>query len=113
MEAFKLASGLFVIPLMMAYAPLLLTGENGWGDVVFAAVLTLGLIVTIAMLSERYLFHVVTRPYIVAGLIAIVLLLVPATPVRVVGIALVLAITWLSYRVSRKHLIQHPTRGSG
>ena len=105
-EAFKLASGLFVIPFMMAYAPLLLTGENGWGDVVFAAVLTLGLIVTIAMLSERYLFDVVTRPYIVAGLIAIVLLLVPATPVRVVGIALVLAMTWLSYRASRKKLDQ-------
>ena len=35
-EAVKLASGLFIIPLMMAYA-LLLSTEFGWGGVLLAA----------------------------------------------------------------------------
>ena len=100
-EAFKLASGLFVIPLMMAYTPLLLDGVNGWGDVLFAALLTLSLIVTIAMLSERFLFDVVTLPYVLVGLVAIGLLLVPQTWVRIVGIAVVLALILLNYRASR------------
>ncbi|HCD28577.1 MAG TPA: transporter, partial [Gammaproteobacteria bacterium] len=35
-EAFKLANGLFVIPLMMAYTPLLYGVDAGWGDVLWA-----------------------------------------------------------------------------
>jgi TRAP transporter 4TM/12TM fusion protein len=103
-EAFKLASGLFVIPLMMAYTPLLLDSVNGWGDVLFAAVLTLSLIVAIAMLSERFLFDVVTLPYVFVGLVAIGLLLVPETWIRIVGIAVVLALILQNYRASRSNL---------
>ena len=101
-EAFKLANGLFVIPLMMAYSPLLLTGENSWTDVFFAAAVALALIVTIAMLSERFLFDVVTIPYVLVGLVAIVLLLVPVNPIRFGGIVLVMAMALLNYWAGRK-----------
>ena len=104
-EAFKLASGLFVIPLMMAYAPLLLDGENGWGDVLFSAIATLSLIVAIAMMSERYLYADLTLPYMLAGTVAIGFLLVPMFAIRAIGIGLVLSIVFLNYRASR---ISHP-----
>jgi len=53
------------------------------------------------MLSERFLFDVVTLPYVLVGLVAIGLLLVPQTWVRIVGIAVVLALILLNYRASR------------
>ncbi|MDH3266447.1 MAG: TRAP transporter large permease subunit, partial [Gammaproteobacteria bacterium] len=103
-EAFKLANGLFVIPLMMAYSPLLLSGDNGWGSVLIAGVVALALVVTIAMLSERFLFDVVTLPHLLVGLVAIASLLLPSTPIRAIGIGLVLTIVLLNHRASRKKL---------
>ncbi len=91
-EAFKLANGLFVIPLMMAYTPLLLANENTWFDVLFAGLVALGMVVTIAMLSERFLFSTLGKLSFSLGLVAIVCLLVPYDPVRMVGMLLVIAL---------------------
>ena len=38
-EAVKLAKGLFLVPLMMVYSPLLLTADNSWGQVLGRCVL--------------------------------------------------------------------------
>lgn len=101
-EAFKLANGLFVIPLMMAYAPLLLTGENGWPQVLFAGVVTLGMVVTIAMLNERFLFAPLNKVGFVIGLSAIVLLLIPYDLSRIVGLVIVVALVVWNSRLAKR-----------
>ena len=101
-EAFKLANGLFVIPLMMAYAPLLLTGENGWPQVLFAGVVTLGMVVTIAMLNERFLFAPLNKVGFVIGLSAIVLLLIPYDLSRIVGLVIAVALVVWNSRLAKR-----------
>ncbi|NKB98512.1 MAG: TRAP transporter fused permease subunit [Pseudomonadales bacterium] len=96
-EAFKLANGLFVIPLMMAYTPLLLTGENSWVDVLFAGLVALAMVVTIAMLSERFLFKEVSLPWMAVGFGAIVCLLVPADWLRSIGIVVVIGLVGVNW----------------
>ena len=87
-EAFKLANGLFVIPLMMAYTPLLLADGNTWFDVLFAGLVALAMVVTIAMLSERFLFVALGKSGFALGFIAIICLLVPYDLVRIAGVTL-------------------------
>jgi len=95
MAAFRLAGGLFVIPLMMAYSPLLLTGENQWLDVVWAGTVTLGLLVCIATALERYCFCPISRTGVIGLLGAAVLLLIPIDGVRVIGLVLcVVLLAW-------------------
>ena len=55
-EAFKLAAGLFVIPIMMAYSNLVNTDGNAFGFVV-AVIQTMAVIVAIAMAVEGYLLR--------------------------------------------------------
>lgn len=56
MTAFKLAQGLFIIPLMMAYSDLLWLEGTGILSFVLAIVMTTALIVTFAACVEGYLF---------------------------------------------------------
>ena len=102
-EAFKLANGLFVIPLMMAYAPLLLTGDNGWPQVLFAGVVTLGMVITIAMLNERFLFAPLNKVGFVVGIAAIILLLIPFDLSRAIGLVVVIALVFWNARLSRNN----------
>ena len=102
LQAFKLAGGLFVIPLMMVYSPLLLTGANGWLDVLFAGVLTVGLMLCIAMLVERYLFAPVAMPVALLSAVAGGMLLMPWTAVRVGGLGLCGVLVLMNYRVSSR-----------
>ena len=78
-EAFKLASGLFLIPLMMAYSTLLLGGSNGWADVAVAAVATLSVMLALAMASERFLFTQLPAYQALVAAAAAALTLVPVT----------------------------------
>lgn len=59
-EAFKLAAGLFVIPIMMAYSGLINTDGNAFGFVV-GVIQTLAIIVAMAMTVEGYLLRPLTR----------------------------------------------------
>ena len=95
--AFKLANGLFVIPIMMAYAPLLLTGENSWLDVLAASAVTLALIVTIAMLFERYLFARLNLGMLALSVVTAALLVVPVDWSRWLGIGLFAVIVLSNY----------------
>ncbi len=105
-EAFKLANGLFVIPLMMAYSTLLLAGENGWGDVLEAAGITLALILMIAMTVERYLFTAMPKAWLPVCVISVILLLVPFGPVRWGGVLLALVVLAFNFQASRRASIQ-------
>lgn len=98
--AFKLASGLFVIPLMMVYAPLLLGAEAGWADVLMAGVMTLGLIISIAMLAERYLFAEISPVAALLSAAAAVMLLVPWEEMRWCGLVLCVLLLVNNYRAS-------------
>jgi TRAP-type uncharacterized transport system fused permease subunit len=97
-EAFKLSSGLFVIPLMMAYTPLLLQTDVGWMDVLLAAGVTLCLIVNIAIATERYVFTAINKLATGLAVLAAVLLLVPMPLVRSLGVLLTLGVLIHNYR---------------
>jgi TRAP transporter 4TM/12TM fusion protein len=101
-EAFRLANGLFVIPLMMAYTPLLLGGGNGWGDVLLAAGLTLTVVVVLAGISERFLFGRVGPVWMAIGLGAVGLLLHPSSIARSAGVLASLALVGVNYLSARR-----------
>ena len=84
-EAVKLASGLFIIPLMMAYSPLLLSAEFGWAGVLLSAVVTGLLMLMLAMLLQQYLFRPVSPVGRTIALLAAALLVYPSTVSRAVG----------------------------
>ncbi|MGF1701659.1 TRAP transporter fused permease subunit [Photobacterium makurazakiensis] len=69
-QAFKLAQGFFLIPLMMAFSPLIFDGEN-WLGFMFAIVTTITLIVAFAGAIEGRLVKLLSIPE------RLVLLLVP------------------------------------
>lgn len=102
-EAFKLAGGLFLIPLMMAYSPLLLSGENSWLDVLLAAGVTGLVVVNLAMVTERYLFATVSNPARLLALLATAMLVVPFTAVRVAGVVVTAVLLVLNYRAGRDY----------
>ena len=87
-EAFKLSNGLFVIPLLMAYTPLLLSEDLGWFDVAFAGFNGLVLIVLLAVVLERFAFCTLQNYEIILALICIVLVSVPAMAFKVAGLLL-------------------------
>jgi TRAP-type uncharacterized transport system fused permease subunit len=99
-EAVKLASGLFIIPLMMAYSPLLLSAEFGWAGVLLSAVVTGLLMLMLAMLLQQYLFRPVTPVGRTIALLAAALLVYPSTVSRAVG-AVVAAGLMLANRLGR------------
>jgi TRAP transporter 4TM/12TM fusion protein len=97
-EAVKLASGLFVIPLMMAFSPLLLSAEYGWSGVLLSAGVTGLLMLMLIMTMQQYLFAPVTRVPRLLALVAAGLLVYPSTEPRVVGAMLAVAVMAVNYR---------------
>ncbi|NNC78158.1 MAG: TRAP transporter fused permease subunit [Woeseiaceae bacterium] len=100
--AFKLANGLFVIPLMMAYTPLLLNSDNTWIDVAQATAVTFALVVAIAIGVERYLFTVVSPTLTAISLAAALLLVAPFNWSRGLGVAACLVVLIINFVASRK-----------
>ena len=100
-SALKLANGLFIIPLMMAYTPLLLTETQGWSVVLLAGAVTLLLIVVLAMALEGFLITTVPTYMRAVAIVCAGLLVWPATSARIVGLVLALllfAVNWLQSR---------------
>lgn len=91
-EAVKLASGLFVIPLMMAFSPLLLSAEFGWSGVLVAAVVTGLLMLMLVMVLQQFLFAPVSFLNRAMALLAAACLVYPSIPSRLVGGVLALAL---------------------
>jgi TRAP-type uncharacterized transport system fused permease subunit len=103
-EAFKLANGLFVIPLMMAYSPLLLTSELGWSAVLGAAVITMTMIVAVAVCVEGYLFAQVSKQSRWASLVVAGLLVYPNDLSQMFGLGLAALVFAKNYFDSRREL---------
>ena len=99
-EAFKLSNGLFVIPLLMAYTPLLLSEDLGWFDVAFAGFNGLVLIVLLAVVLERFAFCTLQNHEIILALICIVLVAVPAMAFKIAGLLLAGVLLFANQRKS-------------
>ncbi|MEM7101179.1 MAG: TRAP transporter fused permease subunit [Pseudomonadota bacterium] len=89
-EALRLANGFFVIPLMMAFSPLLLVDGNDWGDVLVAGMTTMVAIIAIAMTVQGFLFNLLGAVWRVSTALAAALLIFPNTYSRIVGGIIVL-----------------------
>ena len=97
-EAFKLSNGLFVIPLLMAYPPLLFVDELEWFDVAGAAAGGFVLIVMLAVFLERFAFCRLNRLELVLVPVCIVLIIFPASYTKLLGAALAFGLVLLNWR---------------
>ena len=99
-QAFKLAQGFFIIPIMMAFSGLIwMEGQNI--DFVIAVVLTMGLIVAFAGTIEGRL--ATKLPLLARGLLLIAgfTMLVPYLYINIAGIAIIVMVCLVNYRLSR------------
>ena len=103
-EAFKLANGLFVIPVMMAYSPLLLNQHNGWPTVLLAGTVTLAIIVSLAIVLESYLFTIVSKSWRLVGVVSVFAMLIPIDWLRIAGVAGCGSLVAYNYLLSRRSL---------
>ena len=99
-QAFKLAQGFFIIPIMMAFSGLIwMEGQNI--DFVIAIVLTMGLIVAFAGTIEGRL--ATKLPLLARGLLLIAgfTMLVPYLYINIAGIAIIVMVCLVNYRLSQ------------
>jgi len=99
-QAFKLAQGFFIIPIMMAFSGLIwMEGQNI--DFVIAIILTIGLIIAFAGTIEGRL---ATKLPLLARALLLVsgfAMLVPYLYINIAGIAIIVIITLANYRLSK------------
>ncbi|WP_394205197.1 TRAP transporter permease [Shewanella waksmanii] len=96
-EAFKLAGGLFIIPIMMAYTNLL-NPEATTMEFVFAIVQTGAIILAIAIAIEGYLLQSLTKVERIIALITVPFILLNSMNLGMVAIAIILGLVLLQWR---------------
>jgi TRAP transporter 4TM/12TM fusion protein len=107
-QAFKLAQGFFIIPIMMAFSGLIwMEGQNI--DFIIAVILTIGLIIAFAGTIEGRL--ATKLPLAARGLLLVAgfTMLVPHLYINILGIAIIVIITLVNYRTSRSERLQSIT----
>ena len=85
LEAVKLAKGLFIVPLMMVYSPLLLTPGNTWSGALSGALWCALLIVASATAIEGFAFKPMPALQRLLCVVAAALLIYPALGSRLIG----------------------------
>jgi len=99
-QAFKLAQGFLIIPIMMAFSGLIwMEGENT--EFVISIVLTIGLIVAVAGCLEGRLLTKLALPNRVLLLLSAFALLVPNHYINIAGVVIILIITLLNHKLSK------------
>tara|TARA_R110001606_G_scaffold398744_1_gene578589 strand:+ start:6431 stop:8335 length:1905 start_codon:yes stop_codon:yes gene_type:complete len=104
-QAFKLAQGFFIIPIMMAFSGLIwMEGQNI--DFVKAVILTIGLIISFAGTIEGRL--ATKLPIAARGLLLLAgfTMLVPNLFINILGIAIIIVTTIINYRASKLERLQ-------
>ncbi|ARP40806.1 TRAP transporter permease [Vibrio syngnathi] len=96
-EAFKLAGGLFIIPIMMAYTSLV-NPDDGMPALLLSIIQTLTIIVAIAIAIEGYLIRSLSMVERLAALIAIPLLLLNPFGIGPLGIVIIVALIVTQWR---------------
>ncbi len=99
-EAFKLAGGLFIIPIMMAYTDIVNT-QDGVISVLVSVAQILAIIIAVAIAIEGYLLKSLKLAERVMACVAIPLLLLNPYNLGVVGAALILGIFLLQLRAQK------------
>ncbi len=87
-EAFKLAGGFFIIPVMMAYSSLLLLDGVSLLDMLWAAAATLVLVTWVAFAVEGFAIEATSRGERLVFAIAAMLVLPPSNVSRLAGLGL-------------------------
>jgi len=101
-EAVKLAKGLFIVPLMMVYSPLLLTGENGWGSVLQGAAWCALLVVALAIAIEGYAVKSLSTLQRWLAVLAAALLVYPSLVTRLAGTVLLACVLLLNKQAAER-----------
>ncbi|MDK9761120.1 TRAP transporter fused permease subunit [Vibrio sp. D420a] len=96
-EAFKLAGGLFIIPIMMAYTSIV-NPNDGMPALLFSIVQTLTIIVAIAIAIEGYLIRSLNMVERLVALLAIPLLLLNPFGLGPLGIVIIIGLTVIQWR---------------
>ena len=105
--SWKLAKGLYIIPIIMVYHPLLLNGTTA--EVLLTIVLSTLAIIAFVVCLERYFLTALSWPETVLQAIAAVMLIWADRTVNYIGIALFLTLVIFQIfmkkkRPGRKHL---------
>ena len=96
-EAFKLAGGLFIIPIMMAYTSIV-NPNDGMPALLFSIVQTLTIIVAIAIAIEGYLIRSLNMVERLVALLAIPLLLLNPFGLGPLGIVIIIGLIVIQWR---------------
>lgn len=96
-EAFKLAGGLFIIPIMMAYTNLVNSDASAI-DLFFSIVQTITVIVAIAICIEGYLLRKLSTIERLFALLTVPLVLLNPLDIGFLGIVIMLALVALQWR---------------
>ena len=99
-EAVKLAKGLFIVPLMMVYSPLLYTTDVALPDLMLAGLWTAALIVASAIAIEGWAFRHLDPGLRLCALLSAAALVYPALSIRLVGLCLLCVVLFLNARRS-------------
>ena len=95
-EAFKLAAGLFIIPIMMAYSGLINTESNSFGFIV-SIVQTTTIIIAMALSVEGYLLRKLSRLERSACIVSLPLILFNPAGFGLAGLLMVAAVLILQW----------------
>ncbi|WP_372880690.1 TRAP transporter permease [Psychromonas sp.] len=96
-EAFKLAGGFFIIPIMMAYTNLANPGA-GVVDLVYSIVQTLTIIIAIAVVIEGYLLRALSALERFLAMLTIPLILLNPFGIGMLGIVIMLGLIVIQWR---------------
>jgi len=104
--SWKLAKGLYIIPIIMVYHPLLLNGTTG--EVLLTIVLSTLAIIAFVVCLERYFLTTLSWPETILQAVAAVMLIWADPTVNYIGIALFLTLVIFQIfmkkkRTGRKH----------
>lgn len=96
-EAFKLAGGLFIIPIMMAYTNLV-NSEAGVVDLTYSIIQTLTIIIAIAVAIEGYLLRPLTAVERLLAFLTIPLVMLDPFGVGFLGIVIMIGLILVQWR---------------
>ena len=108
-EAFKLAGGLFIIPIMMAYTDLVTPGVS-LIDLILSIVQTMAIIIAIAISIEGYLFQKLSLIERVLALVSIPITLLNPFGTSYLGSFIILILIVYQWRISNDSTSKIPFR---
>ena len=104
--SWKLAKGLYIIPIIMVYHPLLLNGTTG--EVLLTIVLSTLAIIAFVVCLERYFLTTLSWPETILQAVAAVMLIWADPTVNYIGIALFLTLVIFQIILKKKRTGHKP-----